>query len=151
MSRTSTTLKPKCGKAGIEPSNSFLTASSDAEKSDPRTGPRTRPGLTVTSSSAPPSALCHAHAARSAIVFARSYGDVSLRFVSSVQSAYLRGSSRTPRPNIIAEIEEVMTTRFTPASRAALSTRRVPSRAGRTSSSSDFGSTVGTGDATWST
>ena len=71
MSRTSTKLKPKRGNAGIEPSRSFLTASIEAEKSDPRTGPRTRAGLTVTSSSAPPSALCHAHAARSAIVLDR--------------------------------------------------------------------------------
>ncbi len=51
----------------------------------------------------------------------------------------------------MTEIEDVMTARFTLASRAALSTLRVPSRAGRTNSSSDFGSTVGTGDATWST
>ena len=57
MSRTSTTLKPKCGKAGIEPSNSFLIASIEAEKSDPSTGPRTRPGLTVMGSIPPPASL----------------------------------------------------------------------------------------------
>ena len=49
---------------------------------------------------------------------------------------------------MIAEIEDVITTRFTPASRAALSMRSVPSRAGRTNSSSNFGSVTGTGDAT---
>jgi hypothetical protein len=49
---------------------------------------------------------------------------------------------------MIAEIEDVITTRFTPASRAALSTRSVPSRAGRINSSSFFGSVTGTGGAT---
>ena len=44
----------------------------DAEKSEPSTGPRTRLGLTVTSSSSPPSAFSHAQAARSAMVLARS-------------------------------------------------------------------------------
>jgi len=48
----------------------------------------------------------------------------------------------------MAEIDGVMTTRFTAASRAALSTRSVPSRAGRTNSSSFFGSVTGTGEAT---
>jgi hypothetical protein len=51
MSRTSPTEKPTCGNPSIEPSKSFLTASSEAEKSDPRTGPSTKLGLTVTSSS----------------------------------------------------------------------------------------------------
>jgi hypothetical protein len=51
---------------------------------------------------------------------------------------------------MIAEIEDVMATRLTPASRAALSMRSVPSRAGRTNSSSFFGSVIGTGDATCS-
>jgi hypothetical protein len=74
---------------------------------------------------------------------------VAVRLVGPIRS--VKGFSRTPRPNMTAEIADVITTRFTPASRAALSTRRVPSRAGRTSSSSDFGSTVGTGDAAWST
>jgi hypothetical protein len=77
MSRTSTTLKPKRGKAGIEPSRSFLIASIEAEKSDPSTGPRTRLGLMVTSSSPPPSSASDAQAARSAMVLARSWGDVS--------------------------------------------------------------------------
>jgi hypothetical protein len=49
---------------------------------------------------------------------------------------------------MIAEIEDMMTTRLAPASRAALSTRSVPSRAGRINSSSFFGSVTGTGDAT---
>lgn len=65
-------LKPGRSNSATGVSKSFLTASSEVEKSDPRTGPRTRPGLTVTSSSPPPSALCHDHAARSAIVCARS-------------------------------------------------------------------------------
>jgi hypothetical protein len=73
---------------------------------------------------------------------------VSPRFVSSVQSSSVKGCSRTPRPKMMAEIDDVMTTRFTAASRAALSTRSVPSRAGRTNSSSFFGSVTGTGDAT---
>ena len=73
---------------------------------------------------------------------------MSRRFVSSVQSASVKGFSRTPRPKMIAEVEDVITTRFTPASRAAESTRSVPSRAGRINSSSSFGSVNGTGEAT---
>ena len=76
---------------------------------------------------------------------------MSSRFVSSDQSASVNGSARSPRPKAIAAMEDVITTRFTPASRAALRTRSVPSRAGRTSSSSLFGLTAEIGDATWST
>jgi hypothetical protein len=65
------------------------------------------------------------------------------RFVSSVQSSSVKGCWRTPRPKMMAEIDDVMTTRFTAASRAALSTRSVPSRAGRTNSSSFFGPSRG--------
>jgi hypothetical protein len=52
---------------------------------------------------------------------------------------------------VTAATEEVTTTRSTPASRLALKTRRVPSRAGTISSSGSFGCAGGKGEATWST
>src|SRR3984957_6974746 len=51
----------------------------------------------------------------------------------------------------MAAKDEVSTTRLAPASRAALSTRSAPSRAGPISSFSSFGTVLGKGEATWST
>jgi hypothetical protein len=51
----------------------------------------------------------------------------------------------------MAANEEVSTTRFTPAARAARSTRSAPSRAGTINSFSSFGTATGMGEATCST
>ena len=59
-----------------------------------------------------------------------------------------RPGSPHPRLSLIAATEEVTTTRFTPASRPARRTRRVPSRAGTISSSGSFGCLGGNGEAT---
>jgi hypothetical protein len=109
------------------------------------------PGLTVASRLLAPSSRASSHAAASAIVFDRVYG---VRVVSapSVQSASVYGACGVDaREEWIAASAEVRTTRSTPPSRAARSTRNAPSRAGTISSSGSLGCVAGNGDATCST
>src|SRR5262249_17233139 len=129
---------------------SRFTICVDDDASGPRTGPKMPAGLMTENSSAPPSALTKSHAARSAISFDLTYALMSPRsgfdqFVSS------NGSARGGSPYETGPHDEVMTTRFTFASRAARRTRSEPSRAEAITSASVCRAESDNGEATWIT